>query len=60
MARRVVLQVVDTTHEKAKEALKRVKQRDKCKVRIPHPTLPNTWLLVSPEKAKILTQRSYE
>lgn len=52
MARRVTLQVVDTTHDKAKEVLKKVKQRDKAKVRIPHPTLPNTWLLVSPERAK--------
>ena len=36
----------------AQDAVKKCKERDKGKVQIPHPKLPNTWLLVSPEKAK--------
>lgn len=39
----------------ALKMLKLVKKRDKGKVRVPHPTLPKTWLLVSPEKAKRMT-----
>lgn len=38
-------------HAKVKELLKSAKERDAGKVRIKHPTLPNTWLFVSPERA---------
>ena len=46
--------------EKAKEVLKAAQMRDAGKVVVKHPTLPNTWVVVSPEKAKNLTQKSNE
>ena len=47
-------------HAKAKEVLLAAQKRDAGKVRIKHPTLPNTWLFVSPEKAKLVTQKQHE
>lgn len=44
-------------HAKAKELLGSAKERDAGKVRVKHPTLPNTWLYVSRERAKNLTQK---
>ena len=43
-----------TPKAKAIELLKQCKERDKELVRIPHPTLPKTWLMVTKEKAKKL------
>ena len=47
-------------HNRVRELLDQAKKRDAGKVPVKHPTLPNTWLMVSPEKAKILTQSSHE
>lgn len=41
-------------HKKAQNLLPGLHERDKDKIQIPHPRLPNTWLLVSREKAKKL------
>lgn len=46
--------------EKAREVLKAAQLRDADKVAVKHPTLPNTWIMVSPERAKILTQSNHE
>lgn len=45
---------------KAREVLKAAQLRDAGKVAVKHPTLPNTWIMVSPERAKILTQSNHE
>ena len=39
--------------ERARELVKECKKRDKeqGKITVAHPTLPNTWLLVTPKKA---------
>lgn len=47
-------------HAKAKELLRSAKERDAGKVRVKHPTLPNTWLYVSLERAIKLTQNKHE
>ena len=38
--------------EKVREVLKAAQIRDAGKVAVKHPTLPNTWIMVSPERAK--------
>lgn len=43
---------------RAKELLKECRERDKDLVRVPHPTLPKIWLLVSREKQELLTQNN--
>lgn len=42
---------------RAKELLKECKERDKDLVRVPHPTLPKTWILVSRENARIINAK---
>ena len=42
---------------KAREILKEAQLRDAGKVAVKHPTLPNTWIMVSPEKAKLINAK---
>ena len=46
--------LISTPRVKTIELLKQCQERDKDLVRIPHPKLPRTWLLVSKEKARKL------
>lgn len=39
------------SNARARELLEQCRERDKNLVRVPHPNLPNTWLLVTKEKA---------
>ena len=47
-------------HKRARELLQEAKMKDAGKVMVKHPILPNTWLMVSPERAKMLTQGGHE
>ena len=40
--------------EKANKVLEKCKKKDEGKIKVPHPKLPNTWVYMSPEKAKKL------
>lgn len=41
-------------HRQALELQQKLQKRDKRKIRVPHPTLPNTWLLVTKKRAREL------
>ena len=41
-------------HRQALELQQKLQKRDKRKIRVPHPILPNTWLLVTKKRAREL------
>lgn len=41
-------------HRAALKLQKDLQKRDRRKIRVPHPTLPNTWLLVTKKRAREL------